>query len=103
MRDDLQPGLVLDPHRRGGGFEGLIGATNSTGSAGNPVLERHYSPQELGGIWNLSTDTVRRLFELEPGVLVVERRRSRNARRYRTLRIPESVAERVHRRMMNLP
>jgi len=50
-------------------------------------LERHYSPEELGQIWNLSADTVRRLFEREPGVLVIERNRSR-ARRYRTLRIP---------------
>jgi hypothetical protein len=45
----------------------------------------------------LSTDSVRRLFENEPGVLVIERP-SKNTRRYRTLRIPESVALRVHRR-----
>jgi hypothetical protein len=63
-------------------------------------LERHYSPEELSQIWNLSADTVRRLFEREPGVLVIERSRSR-ARRYRTLRIPESVAQRVHRRLSN--
>jgi hypothetical protein len=49
----------------------------------------------------VSGDTIRRLFEREPGVLVIERARSRNARHYRTLRIPESVAERVHRRLSN--
>jgi len=65
-----------------------------------PAMERHYSPEELGQVWNLSADTVRRLFEREPGVLVIERDRSR-ARRYRTLRIPESVALRVHKRMSN--
>ena len=65
------------------------------------VLERHYSPDELGELWKLSADTVRRLFECEPGVLVIERARGRGARRYRTLRIPQSVAERVHRRMTN--
>jgi hypothetical protein len=64
------------------------------------VGERHYSPEQLGETWNLSADTVRRLFEHEPGVLVIERKRSR-ARRYRTLRIPESVAQRVHRRLTN--
>ena len=62
--------------------------------------ERHYSPEQLGELWGLSTDTTRRLFEHEAGVLVIERKRSR-ARRYRTLRIPESVAERVHRRLAN--
>jgi hypothetical protein len=62
--------------------------------------ERHFSPEQLGETWNLSADTVRRLFEHEPGVLVIERKRSR-ARRYRTLRIPESVAVRVHRRLTN--
>lgn len=62
------------------------------------TLERHYTPEEIAGLWKLSADTVRRLFEREPGVLVIERAISR-ARRYRTLRIPESVAQRVHRRM----
>jgi hypothetical protein len=65
-------------------------------------LERHYTPEEVGGLWKLSTDTVRRLFEREPGVLVIERTKTRAARRYRTLRIPESVAQRVHRRLTNV-
>lgn len=65
------------------------------------VAEPHYTPESLAEKWSLSTDTVRRLFEKEPGVLVIERQRNRAARRYRTLRIPESVAIRVHRRMTN--
>ena len=65
------------------------------------VTERHYTPDELGEMWNLSADTVRRLFQNEPGVLVVQREVGRGARRYRTLRIPESVARRVHRRLTN--
>src|SRR5437764_13383350 len=64
------------------------------------ALERHFSPDELAELWGLSGDTLRRLFEHEPGVLVIERSKGR-ARRYRTLRIPESVAVRVHRRMTN--
>ena len=64
-------------------------------------FERHYTPEELGDLWALSTDSVRRLFEREPGVLVIERTRT-SARRYRTLRIPESVALRVHRRLTNV-
>jgi len=64
------------------------------------AAERHYSVQELAARWNLSSDTVRKLFENEPGVLVIgngDRKHTR--RRYITMRIPESVAARVHRRL----
>jgi hypothetical protein len=62
---------------------------------------RHYTPTEIAEIWNLSTDTVRKLFENEPGVLVLgdDKHRHRRRRRYRTLRIPEDVLERVHKRL----
>ncbi len=65
------------------------------------ITERHFAPEELGAAWGLSGDTVRRLFEREPGVLVIERAASHGRRRYRTLRIPESIAQRVHRRLSN--
>jgi hypothetical protein len=76
-------------------------AANSPMSPTHAALERHYAPDELGQIWKLSTDSVRRLFEHEPGVLIIEHLKSKAKRRYRTLRIPESVALRVHRRMTN--
>jgi hypothetical protein len=76
-------------------------AQNSPMYMSSTALERHYSPDELGNLWNLSADTVRHLFEREPGVLVIEHTRIGARRRYRTLRIPESVALRVHRRMTN--
>ena len=64
----------------------------------SPSLERHFSVAQIAETWGLSEDTVRRLFEHEPGVLVIEPPRGRySRRRYRTLRIPESVIERVHR------
>lgn len=78
-----------------------VSAANSAAGFSQVVTERHFSTEELGKLWNVSGDTIRRLFEREPGVLVIERARSRDARRYRTLRIPESVAERVHRRLSN--
>jgi transcriptional regulator GlxA family with amidase domain len=60
--------------------------------------EQHFSVAQVADRWGLSEDTVRRLFENEPGVLVIEMPRSRlSRRRYRTLRIPESVMEQVHR------
>lgn len=63
--------------------------------------ERHYSVQEVAEMWDLSPDAVRRIFSREPGVLVLESQTAPGKRRYRVLRIPESVAERVHRRCSN--
>ena len=59
------------------------------------LLERHYSVAELAQQWNLSPDTIRRMFENEPGVVVFRHQRL-NKRTYRTLRIPESVAKRKY-------
>jgi transcriptional regulator GlxA family with amidase domain len=47
----------------------------------------------------LSDRTVIRLFEKEPGVLIIERAEERFKRRYRTIRIPLRVFERVYRRL----
>jgi len=62
---------------------------------------RHFSVQELAEAWNLSSDTVRALFDSEPGVMVIDPVNGRkfSKRRYRTLRIPEAVAARVHARL----
>jgi hypothetical protein len=63
-------------------------------------VERHYSPAEIGEIWNLSADCVRNIFENEQGVLVLGNSISRRGKRsYKTLRIPQSVLDRVHKRM----
>jgi hypothetical protein len=69
--------------------------------ASAPAFERHFAPQDLAEVWGVSADTIRSLFEKEPGVLVIERCTKTRARRYRTMRIPESVALRVHRRSTN--
>jgi hypothetical protein len=61
---------------------------------------RHFTPAELGELWGLSADSIRRLFLREPGVLVIcDGAKRGSKRRYRTLRIPAPVAERVHRRL----
>lgn len=67
--------------------------------AGDLSRERHYSVAELGKIWNLSEKTIRRMFENEPGVLQWGKVEARSRRAYTTLRIPETVALRVHRRL----
>jgi hypothetical protein len=61
--------------------------------------ERHYAVTEIAEMWNLSADKVRELFEHEPGVLVIGEQHSRHKRRYVTLRVPQSVVERVHHRL----
>ncbi len=62
------------------------------------TFERHYSVDELASIWGMSDDFVRRLFLREPGVVAFFKYRP-GKRTYRVLRIPESVARRVHHRM----
>jgi hypothetical protein len=62
------------------------------------TFERHYSVDELAAAWGMSDDFVRRMFVHEPGVVLFVRHRP-GKRTYRVLRIPESVANRVHRRM----
>ena len=75
------------------------------GAAGLPGLagERHFSPKELAERWRLSECKVRRMFETEPGVLRIgepSRRVGRKLKRsYYTMRIPETAALRVHRRL----
>jgi hypothetical protein len=64
---------------------------------------RHYTVAEIAQLWNLSDDAVRNIFEKEPGVLVLGGAQPKRGKRgYTTLRIPEDVVERVHRRMSRL-
>jgi hypothetical protein len=63
-------------------------------------LERHFTVGQIAKLRNLSTDTVRRLFAEEPGVIVISNSRRRK-RSYRVLRIPESVERRVFTRLTN--
>jgi len=67
--------------------------------ASDPALERHYSVNEIAKSWGLSGNTIRRMFEKEPGVIEWGTVESRFSRGYRTLRIPESVMLRVHQRL----
>lgn len=65
--------------------------------AQSPVSERHWTIAEVSATWNLSKDAVRKMFQDEPGVLVLGGSTGGGKRRYTTLRIPQSVVERVHR------
>lgn len=65
-------------------------------------LERHCSVGELSKLWGFSENTIRRLFRKEPGVIKIVREQTRQKRGYTTIRIPERVAQRVHRRLQGL-
>lgn len=56
--------------------------------------ERHYKPSEIAEMLGLSTRTVCRLLENEPGVLKIGERGLNRTRI--TLRVPVSVWERIH-------
>ena len=67
-------------------------------------LERHFAPQQLAELWGLDQSTIRRLFQDEPGVFRLGKANRRDGRRdYVTLRIPASVAARVHERLSRSP
>jgi len=67
-----------------------------------PSMERHFTVAELSKRWFFSENTIRRLFSQEPGVVRIARPQTRSKRGYTSMRIPERIAERVHRRLQGL-
>ena len=57
-----------------------------------------YTVDEVAEMMGWSRGTITRMFEKEPGVLVLNRPTKMNKRRYRSIRIPRHVYERVRRR-----
>ncbi len=68
----------------------------------DPLHEQHNTPREIAARLSLSIDKVRRMFQDEPGVIVIGEQSTAYKRRYNTLRIPESVLQRVLRRLSNV-
>ena len=66
------------------------------------ALEKHYSVAELANLWELSERTIRRIFSREPGVLQITHSETKVKRGYSTLRVPETVVQRVHRRLQGI-
>jgi hypothetical protein len=63
------------------------------------VAGSHYSVKELAALWGLGVDKVRELFEDEPGVIKLKNPAKKGKRGYTSLRIPETLAEKVSRRL----
>ena len=71
----------------------------SAGPAIELAREKHYSIIEIAELWALSEKTVRKIFEREPGVIHWSTEEKLHKRGYRTLRVPETVLHRVHRKL----
>ena len=67
---------------------------------GSFAFEKHFRVKELAGLWGLSAKTVSRIFAEEAGVIRVANDGT-SKRKYATLSIPESVAARVHDKLLN--
>jgi hypothetical protein len=62
------------------------------------VFERHYRIGELAEMWNLGRETVRLLVKDEDGVIKIRLGRKRAHTIYS---VPESVAVRIHTRLLH--
>jgi hypothetical protein len=64
------------------------------------ATERHFTPTQLAALWGMSPSKVRELFSEEEGVIRFgepsRREGKKLVRSYYSMRIPESVASRVH-------
>lgn len=76
-------------------------APESSSGENNPTetvaLERHFTPPQLGKLWNVSPNTVRSWFEGRDDILRWGSTHSKGKRRHLSIRIPESVALKVYK------
>jgi hypothetical protein len=61
----------------------------------------NFTVAQIASMWQLSTDTIQRMFQDEAGVLPLGNKSPRGKRRRITLRIPREVMERVKKRRSN--
>jgi hypothetical protein len=75
-------------------------STRSTESSApeDPAFERHYRIGELAEMWQLGRETVRLLVKDERGVIKIRLGRKKAHTIYS---VPESVAVRIHTRLLN--
>jgi hypothetical protein len=60
-----------------------------------------FTVAQIASLWQLSTDTIQRLFQDEQGVVALGDKNPRGKRKRVTLRIPRAVMERVKKRRSN--
>jgi hypothetical protein len=67
--------------------------------AENSTFEKHYRVGELARMWGLGRETVRLLVKDDPGVIKIRMGRKKAHTIYS---VPESAANRIHTRLLNL-
>jgi hypothetical protein len=72
--------------------------TTETTNDTNICNERHYTPQEVADILNVSVDTVIRWLSKEPGVIAIGNDERMHKRKKKLVRIPHSALVRFHER-----
>jgi hypothetical protein len=60
-----------------------------------------FTTAQIASMWQLSTDTIQRMFADEPGVVALGNKNPRGKRKRVTLRIPRAVMERVKKNRSN--
>lgn len=61
--------------------------------------DRHYTPEQLGELWNFSPNKIRALFENESDVIRDHKPETRFKRGHCSMRISETAARRVYARL----
>lgn len=64
----------------------------------NTAFERHFRISDLAHLWGLGRETVRKLVKDDPGVIKIRMGRKKAHTIYS---VPESVARRIHTRLLN--
>jgi hypothetical protein len=94
--------LTSTDHRRFSDQEIAQAATPSTSTESlalkHPAFERHYRIGELAEMWQLGRETVRVLVKDERGVIKIRLGRKKA---HTIDSVPESVAVRIHTRLLN--
>jgi hypothetical protein len=92
--------MTTTEHRRLGDHAQAATPTRITESSApeDPAFERHYRIGELAELWQLGRETVRLLVKDERGVIKIRLGRKKAHSIYC---VPESVAVRIHTRLLN--
>lgn len=64
----------------------------------NSAFEKHYRISDLARLWGLGRETVRKLVKDDPGVVKIRLGKKQSNTVYT---IPESVARRIHTKLLN--
>src|SRR5271154_3663106 len=65
-------------------------------------VQENFTVAEIAALWKLSTDSIQRIFQDEPGVVTLGDKNPRGKRKRVTLRIPRAVMLRVKKTRSNV-